>query len=115
MPNNLTLEHPNKTVNSSDDITQITDNFNQLCLKDNKFLNCFGGIVKELYNLYNEERLKCKDSDSIINTLDQFLVKKKQNPDNIINWCLDNQINPMAQIILAGCYRFGKWVEKDER
>ncbi|RIB18863.1 hypothetical protein C2G38_2084617, partial [Gigaspora rosea] len=37
-------------------------------------------IVKEMCNLYNEETLKYKNSESILET----------------------------------CYRFGKWVEKDE-
>ncbi|RIB03904.1 hypothetical protein C2G38_2223794 [Gigaspora rosea] len=26
-----------------------------------------------------------------------------------------NPINSVVQIILASCYRYGKWVEKDER
>ncbi|RIB06375.1 hypothetical protein C2G38_2046846 [Gigaspora rosea] len=76
--------------------------------------NYFSEIVKELYNLYNEERSKCSDSELIFNKLDQFLTKKKQNPIDIIKWCSDDQINPISKIILACCYRFGKWVKKDE-
>ncbi|RIB24003.1 hypothetical protein C2G38_2169754 [Gigaspora rosea] len=37
---------------------------------------------------------------------------KKQNPVNIINFCLNNQTIPKNYIILAICYRYGKWVEK---
>src|SRR6185437_14512066 len=62
----------------------------------------------------NEERLKSKNSRSILETLEQFLLKKKQNPVNIIDFCLDDQTNPTIQLVLASCYRYGKWVEKDE-
>ncbi|RIB06701.1 hypothetical protein C2G38_2115464, partial [Gigaspora rosea] len=65
-------------------------------------------------NLYNEETLKCKNSESILETLEQFLIEKKQNPFNIIDFCLDYQTNSTIQLVLASCYRFGKWVEKDE-
>ncbi|KAF0490600.1 calmodulin-dependent protein kinase [Gigaspora margarita] len=111
MSNNLIAEHQKKHTNSSNEIIQIIENFNQLDLKDE---NSISEIVKELYNRYNEESFKSTDLKSIINSLDQILMKKKQNPDNIINWCLDNQNNPMAQIVLARCYRFGKWIEKNE-
>ncbi|RIB04371.1 hypothetical protein C2G38_2222576 [Gigaspora rosea] len=70
--------------------------------------------VEEIYNKYNKEGLICDDLNSVMNSLNQILVNKKQNPDNIINWCLDNSTNPMAQIVLARRYRFGKWVEKNE-
>ncbi|KAF0521143.1 calmodulin-dependent protein kinase [Gigaspora margarita] len=113
MLNNLTMDHHENPYNSSC-IIQITDSFKQIDLKDKKSLDFFNEIVKELYNLYNEERSKGQDTEQIINELNQFLVKKKQNTDNIIKWCLENQFNLMAQIILAGCYRFGKWIEKDE-
>ncbi|RIB29695.1 hypothetical protein C2G38_2027490 [Gigaspora rosea] len=62
-------------------------------------------------NLYNEERVRGKDSNSILDSLESFL---KLNPVNIINFCLDNPINSIVQIILASCFRYGKWVEKDE-
>ncbi|CAG8621663.1 6574_t:CDS:1, partial [Scutellospora calospora] len=55
------------------------------------------GIVKELCNLYNEERSKSKYSEQILDILDTFLAKKNQNPDNIINWCLNDKINPTVQ------------------
>src|SRR5260363_341218 len=48
------------------------------------------------------------------NKLEQFLIKKNQNPVNIIDFCLNNQINSTIQIILAHCYFYGKWIEKDE-
>ncbi|KAF0427127.1 HCP-like protein [Gigaspora margarita] len=111
MSNNLTAEHPKKFVNSSNKITQIIDDFNQLDLKYDSSLN---EIVKELYNKYNEEYLICEDLNLVINSLDQVLAEKKQNPDSIINWCLDNQNDSIAHIILARCYRFGKWIEKNE-
>ncbi|RIB22267.1 hypothetical protein C2G38_2033712 [Gigaspora rosea] len=66
-------------------------------------------------NLYDNERLKGKDYHSILETLEQFLINKKQNPFDIINFCLLNdQINPIIQIVLASCYYYGKWVEEDE-
>ncbi|CAG8679569.1 3057_t:CDS:1, partial [Scutellospora calospora] len=40
-----------------------------------------GEIVKELCNLYNEERSKDKDLKLVIEVLDQFLAEKKQNSD----------------------------------
>ncbi|RIB21453.1 hypothetical protein C2G38_1101767 [Gigaspora rosea] len=79
-------------------------------LQDLSFLN---EIVKEMCKLYNEG-LKCKNSRSILETLEQFLLKKKQNPVNIIDFCLDDQTNPTIQLVLASCYRYGKWVEKDD-
>ncbi|CAG8492385.1 2364_t:CDS:1, partial [Scutellospora calospora] len=54
-----------------------------------------GEIVKELCNLYTEEKSKGSDSELVLDTLDTFLANKKQNPDNIINWCLNDEINPM--------------------
>ncbi|CAG8777301.1 12575_t:CDS:1, partial [Cetraspora pellucida] len=87
MSNQPDTKHPEKMIS-------LSHNFNQLSLEDIKPPDCFNEIVEELYNLYNEERLKFRDSGSIINTLDQFLRGKQQSPDNIINWCLDDQINP---------------------
>ncbi|RIB10713.1 hypothetical protein C2G38_2205419 [Gigaspora rosea] len=88
MSNNQIVKQIEKTDCSSD-INQIANNFNQLYLKDNNTLNIFGEIVKELYNLYYEERLKGKRSEQIPNILDQFLTKRD---------------------LLS----FGKWIEKDE-
>ncbi|RIB00363.1 hypothetical protein C2G38_2151872 [Gigaspora rosea] len=70
----------------------MTDNSNQ---EDNKLQNFPSEIIKELCNL------------SIPN-------KKESNTNNFINWCLNDEINPTIQIILANCYRFGKWIEKDD-
>ncbi|RIB04931.1 hypothetical protein C2G38_2119576, partial [Gigaspora rosea] len=62
-----------------------------------------------------KERLKLKNIRSILYILEQFLIKKKQNPENIIiKFCLNDQTNPTIQTVLTGCYRHGKWVEKDE-
>ncbi|RIB23745.1 hypothetical protein C2G38_2242491 [Gigaspora rosea] len=120
-------------IYSSSDITQITNNITQLNLEDNNLqdLSFLNEIVKEMCNLYNEERLKGKNSDSVLKTLEQFLIKKKQNLSNIIDFCLNNQTSPTIQIILASCYRWmgvasgtfnvvycyrlGIGVEKDER
>ncbi|RIB22023.1 hypothetical protein C2G38_2174997 [Gigaspora rosea] len=55
-----------------------------------------------------------KLSSLILDILEQFLIKKKQTTVDIINFSLKDQINPLAQIIIRCCYRFGKWVEKDE-
>ncbi|RIB08111.1 hypothetical protein C2G38_2147234 [Gigaspora rosea] len=113
MSNRLIVKQHEKT-NYSSDINQITNNFNQLYLKNNNTQDIIGEIVKELYNLYYNERLKGKHSEQLFYILDEFLVKRKQNPNNVIKWCLENPNNFMTQIILATCYRLGKWIEKDE-
>ncbi|RIB23299.1 hypothetical protein C2G38_2171662 [Gigaspora rosea] len=60
-------------------------------------------------NSFNEHSKKDANlSDNV------FSKKNKQKPENIINWCLKNQINPIVQCILANFYYFGIWVEKDE-
>ncbi|CAG8631510.1 7548_t:CDS:1, partial [Scutellospora calospora] len=73
-------------------------------LEDNNSQDFLGEIVKELCNLYNEETSKGKSGELIIKILDQFLAEKKQNPDNIIKWCLNDEINSTVQLILAMCY-----------
>src|SRR5690242_2881767 len=109
----LVVKQPKRT-NCSSDINQIDNNFNQVYLKDNNTRNIVGEIVKELYNLHYNERLKGIHSEQLFSIFDQFLAKKKQNSYNVIKWCLENQSNFMTQIILANCYRLGKWTEKDE-
>ncbi|RIB12817.1 hypothetical protein C2G38_2199633 [Gigaspora rosea] len=84
MSNSLIVKQPERT-NCSSDINQIDNKFNQVYLKDNNTQNIVGEIQK-----------------------------KNQNQYNLINWCLENQSNFMIQIILANCYRLGKWTEKDE-
>ncbi|RIB25656.1 kinase-like domain-containing protein [Gigaspora rosea] len=116
--NNSFVNQQEKIV-SSLDITQMANNNTQLYLEDNKFQDLLSQdsineIIKEMCNLYNEKKLNHKYSSLILDILEQFLIKKKQNPIDIINYCLNDQINPMMQIILADCYRFGKWFEKDE-
>ncbi|RIB04046.1 hypothetical protein C2G38_2048766 [Gigaspora rosea] len=105
-------------IDCSSDISQITNNITQLNLEDDNLKDlsqCFlNEIVKEMCNLYNEEKLKGKNPKSFLETLEQFLIKKKQNPVNIIDFCLNDQTNPTIQIILASCYLYGKWVQKDE-
>ncbi|RIB27074.1 hypothetical protein C2G38_2260855 [Gigaspora rosea] len=116
--NNLFVKKPEK-IECSLDITLIANNDIQLYLEDNNLLDFshdfLSEIVNEICNLYIKERMKGKDSNLILESLEQFLINKKQNPVNIINFCLDNQINIIVQIILASCFRYGKWVEKDER
>ncbi|CAG8466613.1 2809_t:CDS:2 [Scutellospora calospora] len=67
--------------------TKTTNNFN----KDS---NSLDEVVKELCNLYNEEKSKFKSTVLIFEIFDQFIAEKKQSPDNIINWCLNDEINP---------------------
>src|SRR6185437_4577756 len=99
-------------IDCSSDISQITNDITQLYLEDNNLKDlsqCFlNEIVKEMCNLYNEEKLKGKNSKSILEMLEQFLIKKKQNLVNIINFCLDDLTNPTIQIVLASCYRYSK-------
>src|SRR5690349_18742320 len=95
------------------DVTKISSEVHQLYL-ENKSQDFLDEIIKEMYKLYNEEKLKGKWDSSILDTLEQFLIKKRQNPENIIKYCLDNQFDPMVQFILAICYEHGKWVEMDE-
>ncbi|CAG8685706.1 23362_t:CDS:2 [Cetraspora pellucida] len=33
--------------------------------------------------------------------IESNLINRKQNPDNIIRWCLNNQNNSIAQSVLA--------------
>ncbi|RIA99877.1 hypothetical protein C2G38_2236940, partial [Gigaspora rosea] len=63
-------------------------------------------IIKEMCNMYNDERLKPQNSRLILDTLEQFLIKENQNLDDISNFCLNDQTNPTIQIILANCYRY---------
>ncbi|CAG8468539.1 9134_t:CDS:2 [Scutellospora calospora] len=93
--NNRIVEQPEKNDSSSNN--------------NNKSQDFLGEIVKELCNLYNEERSKGKISKSILDLLEKFIEKKNQNPDNIINWCLNDKINPTVQIILG---HFGFWYEE---
>src|SRR5690242_4980631 len=66
-----------------------------------------------MHILYEKEFLTGKSFLSNIETFEQFLEKKKQNPVQIINYCIDNQFDYMFRLI-ACCYFYGKWVEKDE-
>ncbi|RIB29345.1 hypothetical protein C2G38_2155598 [Gigaspora rosea] len=115
--NNLFVK-PSEKINGSSDFTQIANDVTQLYLEDSKFQDFsqdfLNEVVKEMCNLYNEEKLKGKYSRSILYTIEQFLLKKKQNPDNIVKFCLNDKINPTVQIILASCFYYGKWVEKNE-
>ncbi|CAG8553373.1 5950_t:CDS:1, partial [Scutellospora calospora] len=74
--------------------TKITNKFNKLNLKDNNSQDFLNEIVKELCNLHDEEKSKGKSDELVFEIFDQFLAEKKQNPDNIINWCLNDEINP---------------------
>ncbi|RIB12690.1 hypothetical protein C2G38_2100318, partial [Gigaspora rosea] len=78
-------------------------------------------------NLYNEETLKCKNSESILETLEQFLIEKKQNPFNIIDFFekdehkafnyyqkLAEMNNSHGILFLGICYTNGIRVEKDK-
>src|SRR5260363_48428 len=110
--NNI-FEKDSEKIDNSSDITQITNNVTKLYLEDNKSHDFFNEIVKEMCNLYNEEISKNRGPDLILDILEQFLIKNKQSPKNIINYCLNNRINPIIQIVIANCYHCGKWVEKD--
>ncbi|KAF0437066.1 calmodulin-dependent protein kinase [Gigaspora margarita] len=75
--------------------------------------NCSDYIIPEVVSF--GEVLVTYSMSTIFDKLEQFLIKKKQNPENIINFSLDNPINSSVQFILASCYCFEKWVEKDKR
>src|SRR5260363_201749 len=72
-------------------------------------------IINELCILYNEERIKNKNAKLTLDTIEMFLTTTNQNPDDIINLCLNCPINSTVYCFLGTCYRFGKWVEKDEK
>src|SRR5690242_6210086 len=95
-------------LNNPLDVAKISNQVNQLYLEDMS-QDCLNEIIKEMYNLYNEENSKRRSLNLIFDALEKFLVEKKQNPDNIIKYCLDNQFDSMIQIILAICYHYGKW------
>ncbi|CAG8724646.1 20420_t:CDS:2 [Cetraspora pellucida] len=73
----------------------------------------FKKIVEELCEMIIEEKMKGKTATMILDRMVQFFVEKRQRPENIIDWCLNNQINPIVQCILATCYYYGKWVTRD--
>src|SRR5690349_15992510 len=108
-------KQPEKIHNPLDveDVDKISNEVSQLYL-ENSSQDFINEIIKEMYNLYSEERFKNISYGSINFDFEQFLVEKKQNPDNIIQYCLNNQFDPRVQIILAFCYEYGRWVEKDE-
>ncbi|RIB18328.1 hypothetical protein C2G38_2184928 [Gigaspora rosea] len=90
-----------------------------LNLEGNKLQDFSQDFINEIIkcNLYNEERLKGKSILLTLDALEKFLIMKKQNPEDIIKLCLNNKVNPLIQIIIAGCYFYGKWgigVGKDE-
>ncbi|RIB22251.1 hypothetical protein C2G38_2296336 [Gigaspora rosea] len=111
--NNIFEIKPERIDNLSN-VTQLANNVTKLHLENNKSYDFVNEIIEEMCNLYDNERLKGKDNHSILETLEQFLANKKQNPVDIINICLNDQINPIIQIILASCYYYGKWVEEVE-
>ncbi|CAG8737052.1 5188_t:CDS:2 [Cetraspora pellucida] len=70
-------------------------------------------IVKELCDLYNNERMKGKFTDLIFDTMDQFLVKEDQRSNVLIKLLSNNQINPVIRddglrpnfaLSTPGCY-----------
>ncbi|CAG8683872.1 9358_t:CDS:2 [Cetraspora pellucida] len=77
--------------------------------------NGLKAIVNQLCNLHKEERMKGTNAISFLKQMEQFFIKNDQNPEDVINWCLDNQINPIIQSILADCYFCGKWINKDNQ
>src|SRR5260363_124012 len=88
------------------------------CTFENSFSNDISKVflnkVDEIYNLYNEELLKGNYDPEIFNTLNQYLIKNQLKPNDLINFCLNNQSSSICLGILVICYRYGKWVEKDE-
>ncbi|RIB17099.1 kinase-like domain-containing protein [Gigaspora rosea] len=91
----------------------MKDNYIDLNTDDNNSKDFFKQIVKELCDLYNEERMKGKYIMITYDLMDEFFKKKRQTPETIINWCLINQENPMVQCFLGHCYSNGKWIERD--
>lgn len=81
--------------------------------KRNTLNNTLKTAVNQLCNLHKEERMKGTNAVTFINKMEQHFIKNNQNPLDIINWCLNNQINPIIQSILADCYYCGKWTVKD--
>ncbi|RIB23823.1 kinase-like domain-containing protein [Gigaspora rosea] len=83
------FENQQEQIDSSSDIIQLAHNVTQLHLENDK-------------------------SNDFVNEIIEEMLNKEQNPVNIINFCLNDQVNPIIQIVLASCYYYGKWVEKDE-
>ncbi|RIB16287.1 hypothetical protein C2G38_2017611 [Gigaspora rosea] len=108
----MLVEHL-ENINSSSDISQIAKNVTQLCL-ENKSYYFLNEIINKISTLFIKERLKCKTFHLILDKLEQFLIKKNENPEKIIKFCLYLQNNPIVQVILSSCYLLGKWVKKDE-
>ncbi|CAG8747111.1 20604_t:CDS:2 [Cetraspora pellucida] len=100
------LPETSNTIQS--DLDQLTHNNKKLVMEDdnldldslnskdsNSSQDFYRQIVKELCDLYNEERMKGKYILMIYDLMDQFFKKKQQKPEFIINWCLNNQENPL--------------------
>ncbi|KAF0515736.1 calmodulin-dependent protein kinase [Gigaspora margarita] len=71
-------------------------------------------IIDNLTKLHEEEVLKGNYDPEFLNSIEQYLTKNQLKPESLINLCLNNQNNSIILIILARCYRYGRWVEKDE-
>ncbi|KAF0518664.1 hypothetical protein F8M41_016713 [Gigaspora margarita] len=110
----LSIKLPlNSTIyNDSDPIANTSKQI--VLLHDSQDL--LNGVIEELCDLYNREIIKGNQIDSILCSIEQHLVNKKQKPEEIINLCLNNpivQTNSIIQNILAYCYRYGKWIKND--
>ncbi|KAF0384976.1 hypothetical protein F8M41_011520 [Gigaspora margarita] len=115
-PNNSFTKYSIKDITTSsqdviqDSEEQINNDLQQSCLDIDRSQR----FVESLGNIYNEGIKKRKNTKSILNLIDQFLIKNYQNPEEVIKLCLHDQTNPIIQLILGNFYYFGKWIEKDE-
>ncbi|CAG8607624.1 2129_t:CDS:2, partial [Scutellospora calospora] len=81
---------------------------------NDKSYEFFKKIVEELCELIIEEKMQGKTTMMILDRVEKFFINKRQRPENLIDWCLNNQINPFydysefSNIQLIGSGNFGK-------
>ncbi|CAG8744133.1 17674_t:CDS:1, partial [Gigaspora rosea] len=47
--------------------------------------------MEKLCKFYNQERLKGTSDIKILEQIEKFVATEQKKPEDIINWCLDNQ------------------------
>ncbi|CAG8689557.1 21237_t:CDS:2 [Cetraspora pellucida] len=90
---------------------QVNNNLQQLSLSNDKSQR----FVESLCNIYDEGVRKGRSSNSILNSIDKFLIKNAYKQEDVINLCLHNQTNAIVQYILASFYHFGNKEDLSDR
>ena len=91
----------NKEVKDIDE-NQITNTsqLSRLSLYNDESKDFLNKIAKELCDQYVEEISKGKENTLVLDLMDQYLAKKQQKPEDIINWCIKTQQNDLNDLML---------------